>query len=68
MAKTNSEGIVSLFIDGGILITIAVAVFVLSILVVVFGEEFGIPVAIVFFIATIFCAIFILKKTLFRLK
>jgi len=68
MAKSNSEGIISLFIDGGILITIAVAVFILSILVVVFGEEFGIPVAIVFFVATIFSAIFILKKTLFRLK
>jgi hypothetical protein len=68
MAKSNSEGIVSLLIDGSILITIAIAVFVLSILVVVFGEEFGIPVAILFFIATIVSAVFILKKTLFRLK
>lgn len=68
MAKSNSEGIVSLLIDGSILITIAIAVFILSILVVVFGEEFGIPVAILFFIATIVSAVFILKKTLFRLK
>lgn len=68
MAKSNSEGIVSLLIDGSILITIAISVFILSILVVVFGEEFGIPVAILFFIATIVSAVFILKKTLFRLK
>ncbi len=68
MAKNNSDGIAGLFIDGGILILIAVTVFILSILVVVFGEEYGISVSILFFITTIACAVFILKKTLFRLK